>query len=187
MVFQIMQVVSAPLIAVVSYHIFEPSSRSVTIALAFASGFASETVLLAIRAFIEKITPETSADPKKGTHVSATPARLEFGDVKVGDSVTKSVGITNPTSVELTITTVNASGEFQVAANIPQKVAAGSSAAVEVTFTPRSTGEKIGVLTITDNAIGSPRAVDLTGKGIEASTMLPPSMGQQRPQDENDT
>ena len=59
LVFQIMQVISAPLIAVTAYYLVEPGSRATSVALAFTSGFASETVLLVIRALVEKMGPKT--------------------------------------------------------------------------------------------------------------------------------
>jgi hypothetical protein len=167
MVFQIMQVTSAPLIAVTSYYIVDPGSRASTIVLAFASGFSSETILLFIRAALEKIRPNILiADTIKSTHVSASPDRLDFGDVTVGTTVTKSVAITNPTTIDLTVTSTNCTGEFATPPNFPLRVPAGSSIAVTVSFTPASEGSKSGVLTITDNAVGSPRSIGLSGKGI---------------------
>ncbi|MBI2998138.1 MAG: hypothetical protein HYY46_06735 [Deltaproteobacteria bacterium] len=59
LVFQIMQVVSAPLIAITAYYLVEPSLRATSVALGFASGFASETILLVIRALVEKLEPKT--------------------------------------------------------------------------------------------------------------------------------
>lgn len=60
-IFQIMQLVSAPFIAICSFHVIEPSSQTTTVALAFACGFASETILLMIRSVVEKIRPGTTA------------------------------------------------------------------------------------------------------------------------------
>ena len=48
-VFQIMQVTSAPLIAIVAYHVFSPSDSALSASLAFIAGFASERILLQIR------------------------------------------------------------------------------------------------------------------------------------------
>lgn len=59
LVFQIMQVISAPLIAVTAYYLVDPASRATSVALAFTSGFASETVLMAIRALVDKLKPAT--------------------------------------------------------------------------------------------------------------------------------
>ena len=65
LVFQIMQVLSAPLIAITAYNAMMPTSRSSSVALAFASGFASESVLLVISSIAEKIKPEAAATEKK--------------------------------------------------------------------------------------------------------------------------
>ncbi|MDA2919088.1 hypothetical protein MYX76_06270 [Desulfobacterota bacterium AH_259_B03_O07] len=64
LVFQIMQVVSAPLIAVTAYYLIDPSSRTTTVILGFSSGFASETILLLIRSLVNKIRPESISLPK---------------------------------------------------------------------------------------------------------------------------
>lgn len=58
MIFQIMQVISAPLIAITAYYLIDPGSRAATVVLGFSSGFASETILLAIRALVDKLKPE---------------------------------------------------------------------------------------------------------------------------------
>ena len=65
LVFQIMQVLSAPLIAITAYNAMIPTSRSSSVALAFASGFASESVLLVISSIAEKIKPDKTAPEKK--------------------------------------------------------------------------------------------------------------------------
>lgn len=57
LVFQIVQFVSAPLIATVAYCVIGPSSTAATVGLAFATGFASETVLLWVRAAVNKLDP----------------------------------------------------------------------------------------------------------------------------------
>jgi len=60
LVFQIMQVISAPLIAVTFYYLIEPTSGAQSVLLGFAAGFASEPILLAIRALVEKLAPAAS-------------------------------------------------------------------------------------------------------------------------------
>lgn len=56
-VFQIMQLIAAPFIAICSFAMFEPKSTPTAIALAFGSGFASETILLMIRGIVEGLRP----------------------------------------------------------------------------------------------------------------------------------
>lgn len=66
LVFQIMQVFSAPLIVMAAYYLFAPDTRTTSVLVGFASGFASEPILLAIRSLADKLRPaenETSASP----------------------------------------------------------------------------------------------------------------------------
>ena len=67
LVFQIMQVVSAPLIAITVYYILKPSTPTESAVLGFGSGFASEPILLMIRSLVEKLSP---AETAKQTPVS---------------------------------------------------------------------------------------------------------------------
>lgn len=69
LVFQIIQFVSAPFLAVVAYNFIDPSKQFYAVPLGFASGFASETILLMIRAVIEKINPSGAPRPRTG-HLS---------------------------------------------------------------------------------------------------------------------
>lgn len=68
-VFQVMQLISAPFIAMTAYFAIEPETVAASVGLAFAAGFASETILLMIRAVVEGIRPRASAPlkPKSGT------------------------------------------------------------------------------------------------------------------------
>lgn len=63
LVFQIMQVVSAPLIAAAAYYIVNPSNRLGSVVLGFGSGFASEPILIMIRGLVEKLSPSRSSPP----------------------------------------------------------------------------------------------------------------------------
>jgi hypothetical protein len=66
--FQIVQFISAPLIAVAAYHAVGPESRTASVALGFSSGFASETILLMIRGVVEGIKPQSvTQQAAKGT------------------------------------------------------------------------------------------------------------------------
>ena len=65
--FQIIQFISAPLIAVTAYHAIGPESKSASVALGFTSGFGSESILLMIRGVVEGIKPQTiTQQPAKG-------------------------------------------------------------------------------------------------------------------------
>ena len=81
LVFQIMQVVSAPLIAVTAFSILKPGSISEAVVVGFGSGFASEPILLMIRGLVEKASPAPSA-PAGAVAVKVTPptATLTSGE-----------------------------------------------------------------------------------------------------------
>jgi hypothetical protein len=68
LVFQILQFVSAPLIAITAYVLVTPGGPTGSSALAFASGFSSESILLAITSLAN--TLEASAFPK---HAATAP------------------------------------------------------------------------------------------------------------------
>lgn len=56
--FQVLQVLSAPIIGLVAYAWAKPESAATTSILAFAAGFTSETFLLAIRGLADQVTGE---------------------------------------------------------------------------------------------------------------------------------
>lgn len=66
LIFQMVQFISAPFLAVLAYYLVDPSDTISSVALAFTAGFASESILLMIRSVANKITPETSAGPQYG-------------------------------------------------------------------------------------------------------------------------
>jgi len=165
LVFQIMQVVSAPLIVITAYYLVDPESRASTIVLSFASGFSSETVLLLIRAILEKMQPASPTPALRSPAVGVAPAMVDFGSVPVPGPVKKSISITNPGPAPLVVNALTCSGEFSSLTPVPFNVAPQSSSVIELEFKPTTAGAKHEKLTIADNAIGSPRSVDLTGTG----------------------
>jgi hypothetical protein len=57
--FQILQFISAPLIAITAYQVIHPDTDASSAALAFMSGFGSETILLMIRGIANGIRPQS--------------------------------------------------------------------------------------------------------------------------------
>lgn len=58
--FQILQFISAPLIAITAYQVIEPERQATAVALAFMSGFGSETILLLIRGVVTGVQPKNA-------------------------------------------------------------------------------------------------------------------------------
>ena len=90
LVFQIVQFVSAPLVAAVAYYLIGPSTTSAAVVLAFAAGFASETVLLWVRAAVEKLEPA----PTARLHAGSVVGRVTNADGKpVAGAAASIVGV----------------------------------------------------------------------------------------------
>jgi len=67
LIFQIVQFLSAPLLAILAYYLVEPNNIVQTVILSFTAGFASETILLMIRGATNKLMPVTDDAVKTGT------------------------------------------------------------------------------------------------------------------------
>jgi hypothetical protein len=99
--------------------------------------------------------------------VGLYPTGLRFGPQGVGtSSPPAAVTVSNPSGAPLRFGSIAASGAFTLANACPSALAPGASCALSVAFTPAADGESSGVLTISDNAPGSPQYVSLQGTGI---------------------
>ena len=106
--------------------------------------------------------------------VTLSPSSLTFAAQDVGTtSAAQTITLTNSGQAALTITSVTASGDFAQTNNCGTSVAVGASCAVSVTLTPTAGGARTGTLTISDNAVGSPQTVALTGGGETVSLSAP--------------
>src|SRR5262249_49511153 len=72
----------------------------------------------------------------------------------------------------LVVNSVVVSGDFAQTNTCASNVPAGSSCTISVTFTPTVLGADSGVITITDNASGSPQSVSLSGNGTSAGAPM---------------
>lgn len=81
-------------------------------------------------------------------------------------SPTQTIALTNGGAATLSITSIVASGDFSQSNNCGASLNAASSCTIIVTFTPTLAGQRIGTITITDNASDSPQSVALTGTGV---------------------
>jgi hypothetical protein len=99
--------------------------------------------------------------------VSLSASSLTFSTRMAGTtSSAQTVTLTNTGNAALTITSIQASGDFAQTNNCTT-VAASASCAVQVTFTPTSAGNRTGTLVFTDSATDSPQTVSLSGEGID--------------------
>jgi phospholipase C len=111
-----------------------------------------------------------------GPIVSLSTASAGFGNQPVGQTSAASVvTVTNTGTAGLTLNGIAISGansaDFGQSNNCGSSLATGASCNLTVTFTPTATGTRSGSVTITDNAPGSPQAVNLTGTGTSSASL----------------
>jgi len=102
--------------------------------------------------------------------VSATPATLAFGTVKVGtSSAAKNVTFTNNLKTNLTINSMTftgtAAGDYSYTQTCGSIVSPQSKCTISITFSPAATGARPATLQISDSSTNSPQKVTLTGTG----------------------
>jgi parallel beta-helix repeat protein len=133
-----------------------------------------------------QITDSASGSPQSVTlsgtglapaAVSLSPSSLTFAGQVIGTtSAAQTVTLTNTGGTSLNISSLAASQPFAQSNNCPASLAGGASCTISVTFTPQTSGNANGAVTIADNASGSPQSVILSGTGLTpAAASLSPS------------
>lgn len=132
---------------------------------------------------IASYIPYTYPDPIRGTTgapaVTLSPTSLSFGNQSVGTTsapgtiIVTNTGTTTLTfSSNATISGVGAS-DFAVSGASTCKsganVAPAATCTIVLTFTPSTTGSRVGMVSISDNATGSPHSASLGGTGTTVS------------------
>src|SRR5262249_11525823 len=117
-------------------------------------------------------SPNCGECPPVPPSACISPTSVNFGDQGVGStSVVQRVTITNcgsPDSLlivsDIAVTGAN-SNEFSATPGSCPALEQGQSCVVDVTFSPITNGTRIATLVITDNTLGSPHLVPLSGNG----------------------
>jgi Abnormal spindle-like microcephaly-assoc'd, ASPM-SPD-2-Hydin len=100
-----------------------------------------------------------------------SPSSLTFAAQNVGTtSPAQMITLSNTGTAALNITNIGITGtdpgDFSQTNTCPASVAVGTSCTFSVTFTPQASGTRTSLVSITDNAPGSPQSVSLTGTAI---------------------
>jgi hypothetical protein len=124
-------------------------------------------------AFVSKIAPIP------GPALATSPASLSFTPTPASPqpinttSPPQQVTLTNKGDGPLTITAIAVAGtngadfaQTNTCGTLPAALAPGVSCAFSVTFTPTATGTRSGMVTISDNAVGSPHTVSVLGNFV---------------------
>ncbi len=98
------------------------------------------------------------------------PSKLDFSDVYLGDSVTKTFEIINKYGKDITVLAllITGSNDFQFVSgnNTPLILLKGESNLIEISFTPTTNGPINAMLEISHDASSKPKQADLLGLGV---------------------
>jgi hypothetical protein len=109
--------------------------------------------------------------PSTSPTIALAPASLTFsGQAVQTASAQQTVTLTNTGNANLTISSISTSGDFSQTNTCGGAIGAGASCAIQVTFAPTAVGQRVGALTLADNAANSPQTVSLTGTGLASGT-----------------
>jgi hypothetical protein len=109
------------------------------------------------------------------------PPSLNFGQQNVGtQSQPQTATLVNADALPLPVTQIAINGanstEFSQTNNCPASIPVGGSCQIQITFAPKSQGNKSASLSVSYKGPGSPQSVALTGTGVGATSVsLTPS------------
>lgn len=100
--------------------------------------------------------------------LKVSPGTISFGSVSVGQTVTANVTLTNTGSSAIQVMQLSLAGQSftVIGTSLPLTLAGGSSANVQIQFTPTSAGAVTGELTVNTNASNT-ATVELDGTGTQ--------------------
>jgi hypothetical protein len=157
-----------------------PASQSCSISVTFTptmSGSRSGTLTINDNA---QGNPHTVTLGGTGIASAATfnPTGLIFPPQSVGStSASQSIMFTNTGNGQLTVTSIQATGDFAQTNNCAILAASTGTCTVVVTFTPTSVGSRTGTILVTDSAPNSPQTLTLSGSaGAPANTLSATSL-----------
>ena len=107
--------------------------------------------------------------PVPAPRVSSATA-LGFGNRLVGSSATQTVTVTNDGTADLVFGPVEATGDFRITNGCTGTLAPTRSCAIAVEFVASIPGSRLGDVSITSNASGSPHRVTLSGVGCRLAS-----------------
>jgi hypothetical protein len=109
--------------------------------------------------------------------LSANPSSVAFGNVVVGKSGLHALILTNSGNSAVRISQVTTVGTGFKASGLvlPFTLAAGQHVALNITFTPATTGSFTGSVAVVSNVTNPPATISLSGKGVQPKISVVPS------------
>jgi hypothetical protein len=126
--------------------------------IAIGTATGSNTIDMGVYEFVLPGTPAATLSP----------ASLSFGNQLVNtSSPAQTVTLSNTGTAALQINFIATSGDFSQSNSCPATLNPGISCAIQVTFTPTAVGARNGALNISSNSVPAPRAIALSGTGVQ--------------------
>jgi phospholipase C len=101
---------------------------------------------------------------------------LAFQPQKVNTtSIAKTLNVTNFGTAPMTVSAITLTGDFTQTNGCKKPLPTGMTCKVNVTFNPKVTGLRTGVLKVTDNGPNSPQTVNVSGVGTNVN-LNPPTL-----------
>ena len=106
--------------------------------------------------------------------LAVSPGKIQFGNVKVGQSTTQAVTLVNDGNVDLVLSAaqISGSGFAMSGLTFPSTISASKNLSFNVKFTPSGTQGMTGSIKFVDNAPNSTQSVDLAGTGTSENAAL---------------
>ncbi len=112
--------------------------------------------------------PLTGIGTNQTFTVTLTPSSLTFAQQLVATtSPSQPATLTNTGNQSVTISSIAATTPFSQTNNCPSTLPVSGNCTINVAFTPTDKGVVNGTLSVTDDAVGSPQKVKLSGTGTE--------------------
>jgi hypothetical protein len=106
--------------------------------------------------------------------IALSPTTVTYSNQQVGTvSAPVTVTVTNAGTASLTVSGIVTTGDFSETNNcIGTAIAPNAICAVQITFLPTATGQRVGVLTIYGNVAGGQATASLSGTGTPAAAIV---------------
>ena len=158
-------------------------AENCTISVTFSptvTGQQSGAVIISDSTRISPVSVPLSGNGVSGSFLTPYPAHQNFSPQAIGTKGASAVvQLVNTGNASLSITGISITGtnssDFTQTNNCDSSIAAGASCTATVTFMPQAPGSRAAMLSITDDAPGSPQSAMLSGTGLGAFAGLSPT------------
>ena len=120
----------------------------------------------------EGLSIRAVSDTRQEPAIEVDPAVLQFGQVAIGFSATKTVTVTNTGNGVLTFHLAGADDSFIYTPDEEVSLEAGQSCEISITFRPKTVSQVGSVFRVFSNASNGTKYIECNGEGIESAMQI---------------